>query len=169
MKWDPTNALKIFREFDGRHTDIIVAHAAHLLRPIVAFLKSKDVAFLNGTDNLKRIWIMSTNGAPVGLRNVQDDIQRFEFEQPMYAQVYSLAKFFYETKHHSTFKNGNCELLGATGHLDTAKGGLMLTFDGRAIEKQVVDGEKNLWGNIGRPEVPLDKVSCPSLLPSMGG
>jgi ribose transport system substrate-binding protein len=160
MKWDPTNALKIFKEFEQRHIDIIVAHAAHLLRPIVAFLKSKDER--DGTDNLKRIWIMSTNGAPVGLRNIKQGIERFEFEQPMYAEVYSLAKFFYETKHGSTIKNGKCELppLGAVGHLDNAKGGLVLTFEGRVIEKQDVD-DKTLWGNIARPELPIDKVSCP--------
>jgi ribose transport system substrate-binding protein len=167
MKWDPTNALKIFREFDGKRIDIIVAHAAHLLRPIVAFLKSKDPAFLkskdehDGTDDPKRIWIMSTNGAPVGLRNIIEGIQPFEFGQPMYAQVYSLAKFFYETKHHSIIKNGECELFGANGHLDNAKEGLVLTFDGRVIDKWVVN-DKNLWGNIARPELPMDKVSCPS-------
>jgi ABC-type xylose transport system substrate-binding protein len=42
IDWDPGNALNIVKEIqDINQIDIIVAHAAHLLRPIVAFLKAK--------------------------------------------------------------------------------------------------------------------------------
>jgi ribose transport system substrate-binding protein len=153
IHWDPANALKIAKDYItlDNSIDIIFAHGAELIVPIVSHLrrvgrKKADIRTVGD------IMLMASNGAPPGLANVREGWQQAEIEQPLYSQVYGLAKFFSEMMSGRKLTDRTCDVLGASGVLVVRDGrGAVLTLSGAVITPENVDTQRRFWGNLRPP------------------
>jgi ribose transport system substrate-binding protein len=151
MQWDPDNARKIAREQLGdKDIKIVYAHAADLADAVVDILK----------DQRKKpgdIKIISSNGAPVGLKNISEGWQEVEIDLPVYAQVYGLALFLDEIMKGGgkNLAEPTREVLGVHGTLRQDKlRGPIFTLSGKVITKKNV-GCAQFWGNLVPPKQTL--------------
>src|SRR5687768_11751204 len=90
--------------------DLIFNHAAHLS---VAAAASLESAGKKPGD----IFMMSSNGAPVGLDLIRQGWMQVEVEQPLYAQAAAVAMFMDKVVNKEPIEAGEYDVLGLTGIL----------------------------------------------------
>ena len=89
---------------------LIFAHAAELSIAAVQGMKAKK-------KKKGDILLMSGNGAPAGLKNVEDGWQQVEIDEPLYAQVYAMALFFDDIINGRPLAARSCIVLDIRGDL----------------------------------------------------
>lgn len=156
--WEPGNAAMITREElgAGKSVDLIFAHGAHLLSPLIEHLRAAQ-------PSSRSVLLMSSNGAPVGLRNIRAGSQEIEIEQPLYAQVYGLAmglRLILAGRAKDLTPRA-CSILGIGGFIENSEIGPILKLEGRVIDKRNVDDRTMVfWGNLVPPTISAQDISC---------
>jgi ribose transport system substrate-binding protein len=150
MGWEPANARKVAEEQKKQNPniDVIFGHSADLAAAAIPLFEQriKDL----------KTQVIAITGAPVGLENLANGTQKFEIEQPLYAQVYGLAMGLQNIiqvrkGNGSPLVDGKCRIMGVPGHIE--HGGKVLKLEGRAIDEgDLKRGEESvLWGTLARP------------------
>ena len=80
-----------------------------------------------------------------------------EIEQPLYAQVWGMAKFMDKIIAKGELKAGTYDVIGLDGILTMEAWGPNLALPGAAITPKNVD-ESRFWGNLKPPTAPVDPV-----------
>jgi ribose transport system substrate-binding protein len=170
LNWNPANALKIIMDYDRtehtlEHVGVIFAHSAELLTPIVHYLQSKTPSKQNIPNSGPAL--ISANGAPSAMSNIERRVQMLEIEQPLYAEVYGMALLFDKIHRGELLPptDGYHErvcILNSKGTLIyNAKRGFILTFEGRVVDSATgVPTDPSYWGNFQRPNRPINEVKC---------
>jgi ribose transport system substrate-binding protein len=147
MKWDPDNArLSAYEQLkDNNDLKLIFAHAAELSVAVVQALK----------ENKKKkgdILLMSGNGAPAGLKNIEDGWQQAEIDEPVYAQVYAMALFLDDVMNGRPLAARSCSVLNVRGALvlDPTVGPIF-KLSSELINASNVQDPK-FWGNLIPPK-----------------
>jgi ribose transport system substrate-binding protein len=150
MGWEPANARKVAEEQQklNPNIDVIFGHSADLAAAAIPLFEQQIKAL--------KTQVIAITGAPVGLENLANKTQKFEIEQPLYAQVYGLAMGFQSLMlvklgKGSPLMDGKCTIMGVPGHIK--HGGKVLELEGRAIDANELkrSDESTLWGNLARP------------------
>jgi ribose transport system substrate-binding protein len=150
MAWEPANARKVANELvqAKRHIDFIFCHSADLAGAVIPLFEGKI--------EKGEIQVAAITGAPAGLVNLTRGLQKFEIEQPLYAQVYGLALGLQQIKSRKagdtgSLTDGRCDLLGAPGKLSAQ--GRLLEFEGKPITLADFKNRASLelWGDLARP------------------
>ena len=152
MQWEASNAADIVEQqiLVNPDIDVIFAHAAHLSGAIQAVLEA------NGKKP-GDIYMISSNGAPVGLDLIRKGWLQAEVEQPLYAQIWGLAKFIDKIVAKEELKPGTYDVLGLDGVLTMEAWGPNLALPGAAITIKNVD-ESRFWGNLKAPTTKVKPV-----------
>jgi ribose transport system substrate-binding protein len=150
MEWEPANARKVAEEQQklNPNIDVIFGHSADLAAAAIPLFEQQIKAL--------KTQVIAITGAPVGLENLANGMQKFEIEQPLYAQVYGLAMGFQSLMlvklgKGSPLTDGKCTIMGVPGHIKHE--GKVLELEGRAIDADDLKrgDESTLWGNLARP------------------
>jgi len=163
MGWEPGNARKAAEDAlrSNPRVDLIFCHSADLAAAVIPLFESKIRA--------NQVMVMAITGAPVGLDNLSSGLQKFEIEQPLYAQVYGLAlglrAVIDVTAGRPGLKDGKCEFMGVPGSIE--HGGRVLKLQGRPLNTDDLKGRANLglWGDLARPiksNEEISKLTCES-------
>jgi ribose transport system substrate-binding protein len=123
--------------------DLIFNHAAHLS---VAAVASLEAAGKQPGD----VFVMSSNGAPVGLDLIRKGWLQVEVEQPLYAQAAAVAMFMDKIVNKEEIKPGEYDVIGLKGTLTIESWGPNIRLPGAAITKENVDNPQ-FWGNLKPP------------------
>lgn len=145
MQWEASNAGTIVSDqlLANPDIDLIFNHAAHLS---VAAVASLEAAGKKPGD----IFVMSSNGAPVGLDLIRKGWLQVEVEQPLYAQAAAVAMFMDKIVNKEEIKAGEYDVLGLKGTLTIESWGPNIRLPGAAITKDNVDNPA-FWGNLKPP------------------
>jgi ABC-type sugar transport system substrate-binding protein len=149
MAWEPQNARKIAEELkrSKRDIDLIFCHSADLAAAVIPLFQ-EDI-------ELGKVNVMAITGAPTGLDNLEKGLQKFEIEQPTYAQVYGLALGLRHVLDRKAGKpglqDGPCTVMGIPGTL--GENGKVLKLKGRLLHRSDLQDRKTLglWGDLARP------------------
>ncbi len=154
LNWEASNAADIVENELLANPDIelIFSHAAHLSDAVRSVLEA------NGKSP-GDIMLVSSNGAPVGLEMIREGWLQVEVEQPLFAQVWGMAKFMNLIEAGAKIEPGTYDVLGLEGTLTIEDWGPNLALPGAAITAENVD-ESRFWGNLVTPE------SAPDPLPA---
>lgn len=149
MQWEASNAGTIVSDqlLANPDIDLIFNHAAHLS---VAAAASLEAAGKKPGD----IFMMSSNGAPVGLDLIRKGWMQVEVEQPLYAQAAAVAMFMDKIVNKQEIKAGDYDVLGLPSVLTIEEWGPNIKIPGAAITKENVDNPA-FWGNL---QPPTDEV-----------
>lgn len=141
MHWDAKEASEIVKTqlLLNPNIDLIYVHAAHLALPIIEILKNKN-------KQPGDIFIVSSNGAPVGHKLIRDGWEQIEIEQPLYAQVHGMVMFINRIIDKKDIKPGEYDILGHISTLTKEKWGMNLEIPGSVIDSTNVD-DLCFWGN----------------------
>ncbi|MDP1731753.1 MAG: sugar ABC transporter substrate-binding protein [Devosia sp.] len=149
MMWEASNAGTIVSDqlLANPDIDLIFLHAAHLS---VAAVASLEAAGRQPGD----IYVMSSNGAPVGLELIRKGWLQVEVEQPLYAQAAAVAMFMDKVVNKEEIKPGEYDVLGLKSVVTIEAWGPNIKIPGAAITKENVDNPA-FWGNL---QPPTDQV-----------
>ena len=149
MQWEASNAGTIVSDqlLANPDIDLIFNHAAHLS---VAAVASLEAAGKKPGD----IYVMSSNGAPVGLDLIRKGWLQVEVEQPLYAQAAAVAMFMDKIVNKQEIKAGEYDVLGLPSVVTIEAWGPNIKIPGAAITKENVDNPA-FWGNL---QPPTDEV-----------
>lgn len=152
--WDEEKAYKIVASQldENQDIDLIYALSGDLAKSAIDVLRRKDkVSDRNKERHPGDIIIISSNGAPAGLKNIREGWQQLEIEQPIYAQAYGLGLFLDgEMKCPAGKRKCDCKILGVDGSLNLDhENGPTLKLRGRVVSK--VD-DPSYWGNLILPQ-----------------
>ena len=136
--------------FANPDIDLIFGHAAHLSDAVRAVLEASGRAPGD-------IMLVSSNGAPVALEMIREGWLQVEVEQPLFAQVWGMAKFIDFIEAGVPIEAGTYDVLGLEGTLTIEDWGPNLALPGAAITADNVD-ESRFWGNLVTPESPPDPL-----------
>jgi ribose transport system substrate-binding protein len=152
MQWEASNAADIAEQqvLVNPDIDIIFSHAAHLSGSVQAVLEAQG-------KKPGEFYLVSSNGAPVGLDLIRKGWLQAEIEQPLYAQVWGMAKFINKIVAKEQLKPGTYDVIGLKGQLTMEAWGPNLKLPGAAITAKNVD-ETRFWGNLQPPTAPVDPV-----------
>ncbi len=152
MQWEASNAADIAEQqiLVNPDIDLIFNHAAHLSGAVQAVLEASG-------KKPGDIYIVSSNGAPVALDLIRKGWVQAEIEQPLYAQVWGMAKFMDKIIAKGELKAGTYDVIGLDGILTIEAWGPNLALPGAAITAKNVD-ESRFWGNLKPPTAPVDPV-----------
>lgn len=152
MMWEASNAGTIAADqlLANPDIDIIFSHAAHLSVAVVAALESAG-------KQRGDIYVMSSNGAPVGLDLIRDGWMQVEVEQPLYAQAAAVAMFMDKIVAKETIEPGDYDVLGLPSVLTIEEWGPTIKIPGAAITAENVDNPA-FWGNLQPPAEPITPV-----------
>ncbi|MFQ5974569.1 MAG: sugar ABC transporter substrate-binding protein [Alphaproteobacteria bacterium] len=152
LNWEPSNAADIAENelLANPDIDLIFSHAAHLSDAVRAVL---EAAGKSPGD----IMMVSSNGAPVGLEMIREGWIQVEVEQPLFAQVWGMAKFIDLIEAGATIEPGSYDVLGLEGTLTVEDWGPNLALPGAAITADNVE-ESRFWGNLETPDSPPDPL-----------
>ncbi len=130
--------------------DLIFVHAAHLALSVVAALQAAG-------KKPGDVMLVSSNGAPAGLKLIREGWEQVEVEQPTYAQVYGVAMFIDKIVARQKLTAGDYKVLSLPAQLTLEKWGPTLTIPGVAITAANVN-DSRFWGNLALPAAPVDVV-----------
>lgn len=152
MMWEASNAGTIVSDqlLANPDIDIIFSHAAHLSVAAVAALESAG-------KQPGDVYVMSSNGAPVGLDLIRDGWMQVEVEQPLYAQAAAVAMFMDKIVAKETIEPGEYDVLGLPSVLTNEEWGPTIKIPGAAITAENVDNPA-FWGNLQPPTDPITPV-----------
>ena len=152
LQWEASNAADIAEQqlLVNPDIDLIFSHAAHLSGAVQAVLEA-------GGKKPGEIMMVSSNGAPIGLDLIRKGWLQVEVEQPLYAQVWGMAKFMDKVVSHDKLAPGKYNVIGLDGELTLEAWGPNLKLPGAAINAQNVN-ESRFWGNLKPPTAPVDPV-----------
>lgn len=152
LNWDAANAADLAENELLANPDIelIFSHAAHLSDAVRSVLESSG-------RSPGDIMLVSSNGAPVGLEMIREGWLQVEVEQPLFAQVWGMAKFINLIEAGKTIEPGHYDVLGLDGTLTIEDWGPNLALPGAAITADNVD-ESRFWGNLVTPDSPPDPL-----------
>lgn len=145
MQWEASNAGTIVSDqlLANPDIDLIFNHAAHLSVAAVAAL---ETAGKQPGD----VYVMSSNGAPVGLDLIRNGWLQVEVEQPLYAQAAAVAMFLDKVVNKEEITPGEYDVIGLKGVLTIESWGPNIRLPGAAITKENVDNPA-FWGNLKPP------------------
>ena len=123
--------------------DLIFNHAAHLS---VAAAASLEAAGKQPGD----IFMLSSNGAPVGLDLIKKGWMQVEVEQPLYAQAAAVAMFMDKIVNKQEIKAGEYDVLGLKSTVTIEAWGPNIKIPGAAITMENIDNPA-FWGNLQPP------------------
>jgi ribose transport system substrate-binding protein len=152
MMWEASNAGTIVSDqlLANPDIDLIFNHAAHLS---VAAVASLEAAGKKPGD----IYVMSSNGAPVGLDLIRKGWLQVEVEQPLYAQAAAVAMFMDKIVAKAPIEPGEYDVIGLTGTVTTEAWGPNIRLPGAAITPANVDNPA-FWGNLKPPTDTIKSV-----------
>ena len=152
LNWEASNAADIAENemLANPDIDLIFGHAAHLSDAVRSVLESNGKAPGD-------IMLVSSNGAPVGLEMIREGWLQVEVEQPLFAQVWGMAKFINHIEAGAPIEAGTYDVLGLEGTLTMEEWGPNLALPGAAITADNVD-EARFWGNLKTPDSPPDPL-----------
>jgi len=152
LNWEASNAADIAENtlLTDSDIDLIFGHAAHLTDAVKAVLEANGKAPGD-------IMMVSSNGAPVGLANIREGWLQVEVEQPLFAQVWGMAKFIDLILAGKELEAGTYDVLGLEGTLTIEEWGPNLALPGAAITPDNVD-DSTFWGNLVTPEAAPDPL-----------
>jgi ribose transport system substrate-binding protein len=152
MQWEASNAGTIVSDqlLANPDIDLIFNHAAHLSVAAVASLEAAG-------KKPGEIFVMSSNGAPVGLDLIRKGWLQVEVEQPLYAQAAAVAMFMDKIVGKQEIKPGEYDVLGLTGTLTIESWGPNIRLPGAAITKDNVE-DPAFWGNLKPPASTVTSV-----------
>ena len=130
--------------------DLIFLHAAHLSVAAVASLEAAGKAPGD-------VYVMSSNGAPVGLDLIRKGWLQVEVEQPLYAQAAAVAMFLDKIVNKEEIVAGTYDVLGLPSVVTIEAWGPNIKIPGAAITKDNVDNP-SFWGNLQAPSDPITAV-----------
>jgi len=145
MQWEASNAGTIVADqiVSNPDIDLVFSHAAHLS---VAAVASLEAAGKKPGD----VYLMSSNGAPVGLDLIRKGWLQVEVEQPLYAQAAAVAMFMDKIVAKAEIKPGEYDVLGLKATVTNEAWGPNIKIPGAAITKDNVDNPA-FWGNLKPP------------------
>jgi ribose transport system substrate-binding protein len=150
VNWDPDNVRsrvnqELATDRDDHDLKLIFAHAAELSVAVVQALRESK-------KKEGDILLMSSNGAPAALKNIDKGWQQAEIDEPVYAQVYAMALFLDDILNGRTLVPRRCTVLGVQGNLalDSTVGPIF-TFSGAPIDLSNFHDQK-FWGNLIPPK-----------------
>ena len=152
MQWEASNAGTIVADqmLANPDIDLIFNHAAHLSVAAVAALESAG-------KQPGDVYVMSSNGAPVGLDLIRKGWMQVEVEQPLYAQAAAVAMFMDKIVAKEEIKPGEYDVLGLKSTVTTEEWGPNIKIPGAAITKDNVDNPA-FWGNMKPPSDTVTSV-----------
>lgn len=152
LNWEASNAADLAENelLANPDIDLIFSHAAHLSDAVRSVLESSG-------RSPGDIMMVSSNGAPVGLEMIREGWLQVEVEQPLFAQVWGMAKFINLIEAGAPIEAGNYDVLGLDGTLTIESWGPNLALPGAAITADNVD-ESKFWGNLVTPDSPPDPL-----------
>jgi len=152
MQWEASNAGTIAANqiVTDPDIDIIFSHAAHLSVAVVAALESAGKAPGD-------VYVMSSNGAPVGLDLIRQGWMQSEVEQPLYAQAAAVAMFMDKVVNHEEIADGEYDVIGLPSVVTHEAWGATIKIPGAAINAENVDNP-TFWGNLQPPADPVTPV-----------
>ncbi|UCH24551.1 MAG: sugar ABC transporter substrate-binding protein [Trueperaceae bacterium] len=152
LQWEATNAADIAEQqlLVNPDVDLIFSHAAHLSGAVQAVLEAQG-------KEPGDIYMVSSNGAPVGLSLIREGWLQAEIEQPLYAQIWGLAAFIDKIVAGEPLEPGTYDVLGLDGVLTMEAWGPNLALPGAAITADNVD-DSRFWGNLQTPTSPVVPV-----------
>ena len=152
QKWEATRAGSIAEDqlLVNKDIDLIFVHAAHLAVSVSAVLESERL-------EPGEVMLMSSNGAPVGLDLIREGWEQVEIEQPLFAQIWALAKFAPMVIAGQTPEPGTYDILGLESELTIEEWGPTIRIPGAVITSENVDNPR-FWGNLETPEAPIDPI-----------
>jgi ribose transport system substrate-binding protein len=157
MAWEPGNARKVAEQElkSNPKIDLVFCHSADLAAAVIPLVEPKIRA--------NEVMVMAITGAPIGLYNLAQNLQKFEIEQPLYAQVYGLALGLRAVKNvkagREGLKDGKCGIMGVSGIVE--QGGRVLKLQGRPLDASdlKVRRKLELWGELARPIKSADEIN----------
>lgn len=152
MQWEASNAGTIVADqmLANPDIDLIFNHAAHLSVAAVASLESAG-------KQPGDVYVMSSNGAPVGLDLIRKGWMQVEVEQPLYAQAAAVAMFMDKLVAKEEIKPGEYDVLGLKSTVTAEEWGPNIKIPGAAITKDNVDNAA-FWGNMQPPTDTIKSV-----------
>lgn len=152
MMWEASNAGTIVSDtlLTNPDIDIVFSHAAHLSVAVVAALEAAGKAPGD-------IYVMSSNGAPVGLDLIRQGWMQVEVEQPLYAQAAAVAMFMDKIVAGEELVPGEYDVIGLPSVLSIEEWGPTIKIPGAAITAENVDNPA-FWGNLQPPADPITPV-----------
>lgn len=152
MMWEASNAGTIVSDtlLTNPDIDIVFSHAAHLSVAVVAALEAAGKAPGD-------IYVMSSNGAPVGLDLIRQGWMQVEVEQPLYAQAAAVAMFMDKIVAGEELVPGEYDVIGLPSVLSIEEWGPTIKIPGAAITADNVDNPA-FWGNLQPPADPITPV-----------
>ena len=96
------------------------------------------------------VYVMSSNGAPVGLDLIRKGWMQVEVEQPLYAQAAAIAMFMDKIVAKEEIKPGEYDVLGLKSTVTMEEWGPNIKIPGAAITKDNIDNPA-FWGNMKPP------------------
>ena len=145
LLWEASNAGTIVSDqlLANPDIDLIFNHAAHLS---VAAVASLEAAGKQPGD----VYVMSSNGAPVGLDLIRQGWLQVEVEQPLYAQAAAVAMFMDKIVAKEPIEPGEYDILGLPSVVTEEAWGPTIKIPGAAITPENVD-DPSFWGNLKPP------------------
>ena len=152
LNWEASNAADIAENelLANPDVDLIFSHAAHLSDAVRSVLEA-------GGRAPGDIMMVSSNGAPVALKMIREGWLQVEVEQPLFAQIWGMAKFINLVLAGAEIAPGTYDVLGLEGTLTIEEWGPNLALPGAAITAENVD-ESQFWGNLVTPQSPPDPL-----------
>jgi ribose transport system substrate-binding protein len=145
MMWEASNAGTIVADqmVANPDIDLIFNHAAHLSVAAAAALESA------GTQP-GDVFMLSSNGAPVGLDLIRKGWMQVEVEQPLYAQAAAVAMFMDKIVNKEEILAGEYDVLGLKSTVTIEAWGPNIKIPGAAITMDNIDNPA-FWGNLQPP------------------
>ena len=152
MQWEASNAGTIVADqmLANPDIDLIFNHAAHLSVAAVASLESAG-------KKPGDVYMLSSNGAPVGLDLIRKGWMQVEVEQPLYAQAAAVAMFMDKIVAKEEIKPGEYDVLGLKSTVTMEEWGPNIKIPGAAITKDNIDNPA-FWGNMQPPTDTIKSV-----------
>jgi len=152
MMWEASNAGTIVADqmVANPDIDLIFNHAAHLSVAAAAALES---ACKKPVD----VFMLSSNGAPVGLDLIRKGWMQVEVEQPLYAQAAAVAMFMDKIVNKQEIAAGEYDVLGLKSTVTIEPWGPNIKIPGAAITMDNIDNPA-FWGNMKPPTDTITSV-----------
>lgn len=152
MQWEASNAGTIVSDqmLANPDIDLIFNHAAHLS---VAAAASLESAGKQPGD----VFMLSSNGAPVGLDLIRRGWMQAEVEQPLYAQAAAVAMFMDKIVNKEEIAAGTYDVLGLESTVTIEEWGPNIKIPGAVITMDNIDNPA-FWGNMQPPTDTITSV-----------
>jgi len=152
MMWEASNAGTIVADqmVANPDIDLIFNHAAHLSVAAAAALESAG-------KQPGDVFMLSSNGAPVGLDLIRRGWMQVEVEQPLYAQAAAVAMFMDKIVNKQEIVAGEYDVLGLKSTVTIEAWGPNIKIPGAAITMDNIDNPA-FWGNMQPPTDTITSV-----------